>query len=193
VAYATAADLATYMQQPDLDAGTADLALQLVSDSIDAEVGQSLTEQTLTEELLDGPLPGSSTLILPSYPVTSVTAVSVMERLGQWTDLVAQQDYLWSAKGILTRISSAYTPDNPQAPFWPRYPQSIKVSSTRGWVEVPGGVRAVCLAAAARLITNPNGVASEQIGGVRVQYSGTVDFTPMEMAALGRVREVVTA
>lgn len=200
MAYATSADLQTYMQQT-VDATMGDLVLQLVSDEIDARIGRTLSAQTYTDLLLDGPVPGSSTLILPAYPVSSITALSVLPQLDEgWIDLVAQQDYVWSTNGIVTRIDSAYTPDSPVAPFWPRYPQSIKVSFTGGYDTAPAAARAVCLSAAARIVANPSGLVSERIGSYEVRFGvnnqdavGGVKFNSVEELALGRLREVVTA
>src|SRR5262245_32692258 len=163
------------MGQP-IDSGMGDLVLQLVSDEIDGYLGRTLTQQTFTGVLLDGPAPGSSTLLLPAYPVASIDALQILPVLTEpWVDLVAGQDYLWSANGIVTRISSCYQPDNPVAPFWPRYPQSIQVTYTGGYADdqVPGVVRAVALSAAARIVANPAALQSERIGSYEVRYGMT--------------------
>lgn len=202
MAYATSDDLATYMTGTTVDPGQATLVLQLVSDEIDGYLGRSLTQQTYTDLLLDGPVPGSSTLVLPGYPVASIDALSVMQTLGVWTDLTSGADYLWSTNGIVTRIDSCYTPDSAVAPFWPRYPQSIRTTLTAGYApdDMPGTVRAVCLSAGARIMANPAGLQSERIGSYEVRYgsatqdaAGGVKFNSIEDLALSRLREVITA
>lgn len=200
--YATSDDLQTYMGQT-LDTGQSDLVLQLVSDEIDGYLGRTLTQQTYTDVLLDGPVPGSSTLLLPGYPVASIDSLSILPVLTEpWVDLSSGADYLWSVNGIVTRIDSCYQPDSPVAPFWPRYPQSVRITYTAGYGidSMPGTVRAVCLSAAARIIANPTGIQSERIGSYEVRYgmtnqdaAGGIKFNSIEDMALGRLREVITA
>lgn len=205
MAYAEVSDLQTYMASyGPVDEAQATLAIQLVSDEIDAYLGLptgvTLLGGTYTDQLLDGPAPGSSTLVLPEHPVTAVDAVSVMRAPGDWCDLVYEADYLWSANGIVTRISTAYEPYGPIAPFWPRYPQSIRVTWTAGYAEAPAAIRSVVLSAAARLVANALGLTAIRVGGESYTFSrgqraansgiatgsGGVEFNALEEAALGR-------
>jgi hypothetical protein len=232
MAYALAADLASYMQAT-LDTGKATLVLQLVADAMDATMGLdpedwgsgtvtvggdtytgAVLARTVTDLVLDGPEQGSNLLVLPGHPVTSVTDVQVQDVLGTWTELVYQQDYVWNAAGVLTRLrtrlGSAPSPGFypgpplqqisilPLTPIWPAIPQGVKVSYGRGYATVPSGLKTVNLTAGARVYANPTGVIGESIGGYSVRYSpradggiGGIAFDTLETAVLMRHAEKI--
>lgn len=233
MAYALATDLASYMQMA-VDQAKATLVLQMVSDAMDSEMGLdpadwgvgsvtvggdtftgALLSQTLTNVILDGPLQGSSILVVPGHPITAISDVEVQDFLGTWTPLVYQSDYVWSRAGILTRIRSrlgsapspGYFPGPqlgqisilPLTPIWPAIAQGVKIGSlTRGYTAVPEMMKTINLTAAARVYANPTGVVGESIGGYSVRYSpradggiGGIAFDTLEMNALMRQAEKV--
>lgn len=196
MAYATPADLASFLQVPSVDTASATLILQLVSDQIDAYVGQTLAVETVTALLLDGPAAGSAQLVLPGFPVAAVSSIEVQETDGTWTPLVEGTDYHWSTSGVVNRIFSSFDPNDPVQPAWPTWARSVRVSYTRGDSAVVSAVKGVCLSAAARMFVNPAGIQSEQIGGMSLRYgakSGGVELTPIEERVLDRLTDHVLA
>lgn len=196
MAYATPADLASFLQVPSVDTASATLILQLVSDEIDAYIGQSLDAITVTALLLDGPAQGSAQLVLPGFPVSAVASIEVQETDGTWTLLADGVDYHWSTSGVVNRIFSSFDPNDPVQPAWPTWAQSIRVSYSRGDASVLSAVKGVCLSASARMFINPGGVQSEQIGGMSLRYgakSGGVELTAIEQRVLDRLTDHVLA
>lgn len=197
MAYATPADLASFLQVPSVDTASATLILQLVADEIDAYIGQSLAQVVVVGALLDGPAAGSSELVLPGFPVTAVDSIEVQEPDGvTWTLLAEGTDYHWSASGVVTRIYSTFDPNDPVNPQWPTWARSIRAGYTRGNAAVLGQIKGVNLSAAARMFVNPAGLQSERIGGMDVRYSakgGSVELSTVEEKILDRVTDLVLA
>lgn len=194
--YATPDDLAAFLQMPSVNAASATLILQLVSDEIDAYVGQSLVVETVAGLLLDGPASGSAQLVLPGFPVAAVSSIEVQEPDSTWTLLTEDTDYHWSTSGVVNRVFSSFDPNDPVQPAWPTWAQSVRVSYTRGDSAVLGAVKGVCLSAAARMFINPAGIQSEQIGGMSLRYgakSGGVELSPIEERVLDRLTDHVLA
>lgn len=193
MAYATDTDLASVLHVPVVDPAAANLVLQMVSDAIDAQCGQSLGQQDVVGLVVDGPAAGSSQLVLPGFPVTAVASVEVQEADGTWTLLAEGTDYHWSTNGVVTRIFSNFDPNDPVQPAFPVWARSVRVSYSRGEGTVPGAAKAVCLMVASRLFVNPSGLQSEQIGGMSLRYGakgGTIEFSPVELTMLGRLSDV---
>jgi hypothetical protein len=194
MAYATPADLASFLQVPSVDTASAVLFLQLVSDEMDAYVGQALGHQDVVGLLVDGG--GAAQLVLPGFPVTAVASIEVLTATGTWRLLAEGADYTWSASGILDRVRSRADPGGPVALAWPSRQQSVRASYSRGEGTVNGSVKGVCLAAAARMFVNPSGLTSEQIGGMSLRYgqkTGAVEFSAWEEKVLGRLSDIVVA
>lgn len=194
MAYATPADLASFLQVPSVDTASATLILQLVADEIDACIGQSLIQVIVTGALLDGPAAGSSQLVLPGFPVTAVDSIEVQEADGTWTLLAEGTDYHWSTSGVVTRIFSTFDPNDPVNPQWPTWAQSIRASYTRGNPTVLGQIKGVNLSVAARMFVNPSGLQSERIGGMDLRYGakgGAIEFSAVEQKVLDRVTDSV--
>lgn len=196
MAYATPADLASYLELPSVDTASATLFLQMGADAIDAECGQTLAHQDVVGLLLHGPA-GSAELVLPGFPVTAVASVETLGRDGiTWTLLTEGTDYTWSANGILTRVFNTADPQGAIAPAWPSRADSIRVSYSRGEGTVPSAAKTVNLMIAGRLYINPAGIQSEQIGGMSIRYSakgGIPELSPMELKMLGRLTDPVIA
>lgn len=195
MAYATPADLASFMEWPSVDTASANLKLQMATDAIEAEIGQSLGQQNVVDLLLDGPN-GSAVIILPGFPVTAVASIEVLQRDGTWQLLTDGTDYTWSTDGVVIRVFATTDPQGPIAPAWPSRPQSIRVSYSRGEGTVPSAGKTVCLMIAARLMVNPAGLQSERIGNMDLRYGskgGTLELSPAEIKMLGRLSDIVIA
>ncbi|MCG5220270.1 glycoside hydrolase family 25 domain-containing protein [Streptosporangium soli] len=182
MAYATADELAVLMGRGagGLDAAEtarAELLLTLADGVIDAELGQSLTLADSTAEI-DGT--GTPVLLLPRWPVTAVTAVSVIEDLDEDAKvLVENDDYRWSRYGKLRRIGGC----------WPCIERAVDVAYTAGWNPIPDDVRGICLRLAHAGWTNPTGLESERLGDWSAKWSTPgMRLTTSERATLGFYR-----
>jgi len=196
MAYATPADLASFMQVPSVDTASANLFLQGATDAIEGEIGQSLGQQDVVDLLLDGPVMGSAQLILPGFPVTAVASIEVLQRDGTWRLLADGADYTWSADGIVTRVWSTADPQGPTAPAWPTRPQSIRTSYSRGEGQLPSAAKTACLMIASRMMVNPSGLQAERIGNMDLRYGakgGTLELSPAELRMIGRLSDIVIA
>lgn len=191
MAYATAADLCSFMQVPSVDTATAQLILQAVSDAMDEWAGQSLAQQDVTGVLVDGN--GTAEVLLPGWPVNSVASIELLGTDGTWTLLTAGVDYDWSPAGVLRRRWRQPDPAATDlAPAWPNRLQNIRAAYNRGAGVVSKKLQLVCLSASARLMPNPLGLISEQIGGMQLRYAaktGGLEFTAIEQRILDRVSE----
>lgn len=190
MAYATAADLCSFMQVPSVDTATADLILQGVSEAMDAWAGQPLAQQDVTGVLVDGN--GAAEVLLPGVPVNSIASVELLGDDGTWTLLSAGVDYDWSTSGVLRRRWPHPDPATDLAPPWPNRLQCIRAAYNRGSGTISAQLQFVCLSVAARLMPNPLGLISEQIGGMQLRYGAKVagvEFTAIEQRILDRASE----
>jgi len=194
MAYATPADLCSFMSVPSVDTATAQLILDIVAGSMDDWCDQSLAQQDLTGMLLDGT--GTAEFVLPGFPVNSVTSIETLGADGTWTLLTSGVDYTWSASGVVRRRWLHGSPGSLVLPAWPVGQSSIRVTYNRGAGTVKPSIKGVNLAVAARLMSNPTGLISEQIGGMQLRYGAKtagVEFTPLEQGILDRATDPVIA
>lgn len=182
MAYATAAELAVLMGRGDTpftpaETARADLLLALATGVIDAELGQSLVLGPSTAEL-DGT--GTHVLLLPRWPVTALTSVTVIDDLGEAPEtLVEDDDFRWSAYGKLRRIGCR----------WPCIERAVEVAYTAGWDPIPDDVRSICLRLAQAGWANPIGLESERLGDWSAKWSTPgMNLTTNELASLGFYR-----
>ena len=160
MAFATPADLGLLLDQT---IGASDpralLLLDLASTAIRAALTLTIDEVSDDTITLDGN--EQQTIILPEYPVTAITSVTL-----DGTLLVEDEDYAWTSNGILRRLGVNRT--------WGTLARSIAVVYTHGYATslIPAAVRNVCLQAAARAWSNPEGYGQETIGRYSVTYSG---------------------
>jgi hypothetical protein len=182
-AYATSAELRLYLRHTEPftpeEEDQAELLLDLATGAVEEECGQSLWSSTDTV-LLDGT--GTRKLVLPRWPVTAVTAVTLTDDgtvLAEGTD----RDYTWSASGILYRRGSC----------WPCEPQAVEATVTAGLPAAPDGVRRIVLRLAAQAWNNPAGtIASETLGDHAVTYAtpaeAGMELTDADRRTLGAYR-----
>lgn len=98
---------------------------------------------------------GTTTLVLPSLYVTSISAVS-----DDGTALTVEDDYIWSAAGVLTRVGTWSTGE-------------VTVTYTHGYDTPPPEVKAIVQAVAQRAVDNPGSLLRRQIGPFSNTYSTT--------------------
>lgn len=175
MAFITDQNLADFLGDQTI-AGTAQaiLAASLASGTI-AELldnaAISTSPVTITDLVMDGPSPRSSVIVLPGFPVTNVTSVSLWDwNAAAWgTPLVNDIDYSWNTNGVLARRT--FDPDPAGGfSFWPNRMNSIKVTYTLGSGTVPITIQAIALGIAARAYVNPQGLKSEAIAGYSIDY-----------------------
>ena len=118
---------------------------------------------------------GDTTLLLPSLYVTAVSDVVDDEAA-----LTVEDDYIWSAAGVLTR-----------AGYWTA--ALVTVTYTHGYATVPPEVTAVVQAVAQRAVDNPKSLTRKTVGPFTDAYSatapgqvGTLALLESEKAILSR-------
>ena len=155
-AFATASELASWLQK-DLDTATATLALSVASGQIRRHVGWSITEETLTDLLVDGT--GRRSIILPTLHLTAVASV---EEDG--VALTYDVDYTWTREGRLIRNGR-----------WLHKARTVKTTYTHGYTTGAAeldDVKGVCLDLAGDIYDNPTGLRSYTVGGASETYAG---------------------
>ncbi|WP_340382318.1 hypothetical protein U5640_36370 [Streptomyces sp. SS7] len=195
MAYAVAEELRLLLRLPPFTAdqeATAVLLLDLAEGVIDDETGQAL-EQSTDTVVLDSPTrqdpwpdvpgTGSHKLVLPRWPVTAVTSVTILNDSGTDEDLVqgADHDYTWSAAGILTRVNG----------WWPTHDRSVQVLYTAGFDPLPKVLKGIALRLAAGAWANPLLASSESLGDHSIAFSADalgMVLSGADRKALGRYK-----
>lgn len=172
MAYAEPQDLATWLGEDfDADETTrAQMLLDLATGEVDDVLEQNLEQVTDDQVVLDGT--GTDTLVLPSWPVT---AISALDEDG--TSLTQGDDYVWSRSGVVTR----------KRDVWPSLPRSVEVTFTHGYTTIPEVIRSATVKIAAASWVNPAGVRSESIGDYSYRVEAPADGSVA--AELERVRK----
>jgi hypothetical protein len=208
----TDSDLATFLGRPNIE-GTAQAVLAANIGSalvLDLLNNDGVLGSTTVTRTLDGPTMGTSTIVIPGYPVTAVTDVQelVIDTVSgpTWNDLVEGVNYTWSEYGILSKFGTNDSTDGQKisgtvmgsfpGQFWTHLQQGIMVTYTYGLATVPYVVQYVALSAAARIYVNPTNYMRESIGGYEYQYnpravSNFASLPPDEVAILGRYMDGV--
>lgn len=167
-AFATVADLRTFMDDQSLAEARAQLILDAVSDEIRDALGWSVTEETGVTVTLDGS--GDTDLLLPTLHLTAVTSV-----VEDGTVLVADDDFLIYRHGKLTRVTGGQPID------WTDKRQGVVSMFTHGYPAgaVPGVFRTVTLETAGRMWDNPGGrLKSKAVGRVSLSYADVKAMVP---------------
>lgn len=208
----TDSDLATFLGRPNI-VGTAQAQLaanigsSIVLDLINNTGVTGVQTMTIT---MDGPSTGTSTIVIPGYPVTAVTDVQelVIDTVSgpTWNDLVEGVNYTWSEYGIISKFGTNDSTDGQKisgtvmgsfpGQFWTHLQQGIMVTYTFGLAVVPFTVKYVALSAAARIYVNPTNYMRESVGGYEYQYNpravdNFASLPPDEVALLGRYMDGV--
>ena len=169
VAAATANELRLLVRHPAPftadETATADLLISLAEGEVEDVTGQSLELATDTV-ILDAPTrhgsepiapgTGSHRLVLPRWPDSAVTSVTILKdtEADEELEYGADHDYTWSASGILTRVGG----------WWPTWDRSVQVVYTAGHNPYPAGAKRIVLRMAAAAWGNPLVLASESLG-----------------------------
>lgn len=174
--YATAQELWLLLRRPEVpfttdEEAAAELLLDLAGGAVEEECGQSL-ESSTTTVLLDAD--GGTKLVLPRWPVTAVTSVTLTDTGDALTHGPAA-DYTWSAAGILYRRGAC----------WPRGQQAVDVTFTAGHAPVPTGVRGIVLRLAKGAWDNPDRLSAETLGDHSVTYA-SAEAAGMELSEADR-------
>ena len=148
----TSNDLRAYIgadfADPD-ELGRAQLLIDLAVGAVEGEAGQPL-ESGDVESSVDGT--GTPVLVLPRWPVTDVSAVTV--------DDVAVEGFTFSTDGRLRRTEGVWTAGH----------ANVEVSYTAGFVTVSRDLWKVVLEAAAAAWSTPANVTQETLGDHSVSY-----------------------
>lgn len=156
VMYATAAELASYLQQ-DVDTSSATLALQTASQLFSTRANTMFASTTVTYQV-EGR--GLRQLWLPFRPITAVAAVRVINDAGT----TAITDYR-RIKNVLYRLGGFGTPC-----AYP--PDLVEVDLTHGYAACPDDVKGAVLETAGTAFSNPeNSVKSESIDDYSISYA----------------------
>jgi len=175
--------LRTWLGEPELPELEAKILLEMGSDAVRAEVGQTINFVNNDNVSLDGR--NSPLVQLPEIEVTEVTEVTLNDK-----PLAFVRDYLWDSAGNLWRTyrsASLYS-------VWPKLPRCINVTYSHGWLEgSPQWLMAqrVTLEVISRMRRNPEMLQSERIGDwsrAFVPTAGRSELTPTEKRALDRLR-----
>ena len=195
MAFATETELEAYTGT-SIDTARATILLDTATAAIQAYCNQTFTQSTTTAIL-----PGNLTekLELPERPVTAVTTVVIGD-----TTITADTDYVWDGAHTLyrgTKVNGVLSVNGPDYLIngwgdWGGPGAQVSVTYTHGFASIPGDIKGVCLALAARSLTSPDGVNSESVGSYSVSYSrsgGAVSLLAEEKALLNRYRRRVFA
>jgi hypothetical protein len=169
--FITGAELGTYLELGDLSADpVATIATEAACAICRTFADQEFTSTAGDIVSLDGA--GTDALLLPEYPVTDVSAVSV--------DDSAVTDWVVSPIGVLIRPGS----------YWPAGRQNITVTYDHGYAEAdfPADVRMVALVVAGRLYDRVD-AKQESLGAYSATYvTNATDLTIGEKAILRKHR-----
>ena len=165
VQYATASELAGYLQQ-DVDTYTANQALTLASSQFSQAACTWFAATSATYTTLGTP---SVSIRLPFQPVTAVSAVRINGSTVTGYTLI--KDTLYRASGFGT--SCAIPPDK------------VEIDLTYGYTSVPDDVKAAVIETAAAAYSVPvSAVTSEAIDDYQVRYSAAGGGVQLTASAL---------
>lgn len=175
VSLVTAGELRTYLQlDPDdvteLPAAVADQAIAGVSGLVLTYCRRATFAVVEVTARLNGN--GAREILLPGAPVTEVASV-VEDPAGSATGLTVGSDVDWSEDGILERVGGRFA----------RRRRWYEVTFSHGYADgTPDDVKLVVNRVATRAITNPEGLATEGVGG----YNAGFAFDETRLPTLSR-------
>lgn len=169
VMYATASELASYLQQ-DVDTSTANLVLQVCSQLFSTRADTMFTATTVTYQVA---ATGGTRLRLPFRPVTAVSAVRVVSATAGTTVLT---DY--------TRIKSVLFRAAGFGAYYAIPPDMVEVDLTHGYATVPDDVKGAVLESAGAAYSSPDvTVKSESIDDYTISSSANSGGVMLSPAA----------
>lgn len=152
---ATVAQLSAFLDRTIDGADAAALqALEIASSVVRAYCGHTISQTVDDTVVLDGS--GTTLLLLPGAPISTVTSVSVDD------EALDGEDWRWSSQGFILRIDGSVFPNTPRA---------IEVTYTHGWAEVPAAIIGVVLSLAGRMLDGSAGIKQESLGSYSVTYA----------------------
>lgn len=163
---ATEPELEIYLQRA-VSADLAGLALESASGVVRDYCGWEISREDTTF-IVDTDT-NATLLDLPTMYLVEVTEIRVNGEAV--ADTVIPQPS-WRARGQIFWT-------------WPRYAK-VEVDATHGYETIPGVVRLVTLAVAARIINNPDDVKSSSVGSVSRTYE--TSLSALELRLLDRFR-----
>lgn len=175
-AFATPAELASWLQVASVDTATATLQLNIATSDITTWCGWSIAQETDTEMSVDVGEHGHLRVWLPTLRLTAVSEVVDDE-----TTLTTDQ-YRFTRNGSLIRTDGK---------CWTC--KTVTATVTHGHETVPDIVKGVCLSVAGRAYTNPNAAKStNDVAGPFTHtesFNGAPDssmFEPAELKSLSK-------
>lgn len=177
-AFATPAELASWLQVASVDTATANLQLNIASSAIRNYCGWSISQETDVEYEIEVGERHRRRIWLPTLRLTDVIDVIDDE------ETLTADDYRFTRNGSLIRRNGK---------CWTH--RIVTVTPTHGYETVPDVVKGVCLAIGGRGYLNPTAAkATTDVAGpfTRTQsYTADVDtsmFAPAELKSLSKFR-----
>lgn len=175
-------ELASYLQH-EVDNASAELAREMATGLIESYTRRSFTDQTEVTEVLRIV---AGKVHLPRRPVATVDTVRLVDG-----DHRYPTTFTWDGLHTLRAGDESQILNLPEfdAPL-----DTVEVTYTQGYDEVPADVKAVALALAGRSYSNPRGLRSETIGAYSYTAAGggdsvaSVGLLEGERAVLNRYR-----
>ena len=132
---------------------SAQLALDIASNSVETYIGYKIEEIVDDEVNIDGT--GNTIVLLPSFPITEITAIIEDGVLLETTA------YEFSQFGVVKKTNG----------LWTSKLNGINVTYTHGFTEVPLSIVGVVLSLAGRIKSGSSDIKQESIGGYSVTYA----------------------
>lgn len=179
----TVEELADFLELDAPEAGTDDerrartVLIPHASGLVLGHLKRSSLEPEERTALLDGN--GSTVLLLPGDRVVDVVEV-VEDPRGDATELVDDEHFEWTGAGVLTRLDGS---------LWRRRARWYDVTFVEGlFPEEIDAVKGVVCRVAARALVNPEGLATESMGGYVSGFA--FDETRLPTLAAGDRRDL---
>lgn len=167
--YATAEEFRLFIRHSEAfteeETDQAEFLLELAGACIEEETGQPLQQSTDTV-ILDGT--GGRRLLLPRWPVTAVSSVTLLNDTADDEVLTfgADHDYTWSAAGTLTRVGAC----------WPEGDRNVEAEITAGFTTIPMSMKRIALRLCVAPWHNPGSLSQESLGDLSRSYNTATDI-----------------
>lgn len=178
MAYATAEEFRLFVRHAgpftEEEIAQAEFLLDLAGACVEEETGQSLELATDTLVLDTA---GGRKLVLPRWPVTAVSSVTLLKDTGDDEVLTfgADHDFTWSAAGFLTRVGAC----------WPEGDRTVEAVVTAGLASFPMSLKRIAMRLCVAPWSNPNNLASETLGDLSRSFNTATDIG-MELSGADR-------